>query len=193
MRIPVIEVNLNPLKGNIQDLFIESSSIIHRNDKKKVYGDQRINSIIFYNNSQLELIWYYTIIIITGFFSSPRFFAVYRRRSTSESRSTLTAWFTRWRSVTSTTTTTCVTQQVPPQHLRAQRRSSEYWLTLRPAVSGLKYWYKMNIVMLDAKIHYLSIHYLSDNEVYCWFYESKFEIVKMTCLCKKNKQLRKLV
>lgn len=35
MRIPVIEVNLNPLKGNILDLFIESSSIIHRNDKKK--------------------------------------------------------------------------------------------------------------------------------------------------------------
>lgn len=35
MRIPGIEVNLNPLKGNIQDMFIESSSIIHKNDKKK--------------------------------------------------------------------------------------------------------------------------------------------------------------
>lgn len=35
MCIFVIEVNLNLLKGNILDLFIESLLIIYRNDKKK--------------------------------------------------------------------------------------------------------------------------------------------------------------
>lgn len=39
MCIFVIEVNLNLLKGNILDLFIESLLIIYKNDKKKVYGD----------------------------------------------------------------------------------------------------------------------------------------------------------